>query len=124
MVFVQASNAQPRLAVIGLGCWYPGARNPRQLWEGILARRREFRRLPDCRLPLADYHDPDPAVLDKTYGPAPPSRRLSLRLGRPAYSPGHLRGTDIVQWLALEVAEQALGRRRLSPATCPASGRA
>ena len=50
--------------MVGVGCWYPGARGPRELWENVVARRREFRRLPDCRLPLSDYHDPDPAVPD------------------------------------------------------------
>jgi acyl transferase domain-containing protein len=56
------------IAVVGLGCWYPGASGPRELWENILARRRQFRRIPDCRLPMSDYHDPDPAAPDKTYG--------------------------------------------------------
>src|SRR6516162_7594290 len=109
MVRVQACSAQPEIAVIGLGCWYPGARNPRQLWESILARRREHRRMPDCRLPLDDYHDSDASTPDKTYG-----RRGALldgfrfdwasrRIPRAAFE-----ATDIVQWLALEVAGQAL----------------
>ncbi len=115
MLFTSTRKAAPRIAVIGLGCWYPGARNPRQFWEGILGRRREHRRLPDCRLPLGDYHDPDPTTPDKTYG-----RRGALldgfqfdwagrRIPRAAYE-----ATDVVQWLALEVAEQAL-----ADAGCP-----
>ena len=55
------------IAVIGLACWYPGARNPRQLWENILARRREFRRLPKQRLSLDDYYHSDPHHPDMTY---------------------------------------------------------
>ena len=97
------------IAVIGLGCWYPGARGPRELWENVLARRRQFRRLPDCRLSLADYHDPDPATPDKTYG-----RSAAVidgfqfdwagnRIPRKTFE-----GTDVVQWFALEVARQAL----------------
>ncbi len=97
------------IAVIGLGCWYPGARGPRELWENVLARRRQFRRIPDCRLPMSEYHDPDPAAPDKTY-----SRRAAvidgfrfdwagMRIPR-----GTFEATDVVQWLALEVARQAL----------------
>lgn len=108
------------IAVVGLGCWYPGARGPRELWENIVARRREFRRLPDGRLPLADYHDPDPAVPDKTYG-----RRAAVidgfrfdwagrRIPKATYE-----CTDVVQWLALEVALQALADAGLDTARLP-----
>ena len=100
--------SQP-IAVVGIGCWYPGAQEPRQLWENILARRREFRRIPDVRLPLADYYDSDPEAPDKTYG-----QRAALidgfifdwakkRIPHQTYI-----CTDIAQWLALEVAESAL----------------
>ena len=97
------------IAVVGIGCWYPGARGPRELWENVLARRRQFRRVPDVRLSLTEYHDPDPAVPDKTYG-----RRAAVidgfafdwatnRIPKKTYE-----STDVVQWLALEVARQAL----------------
>ncbi|HTU18290.1 MAG TPA: type I polyketide synthase [Gemmataceae bacterium] len=109
MLFVNARKEQPEIAVVGLGCWYPGARGPQQLWENILTRRREFRRLPDNRLPLSDYHDPDRTTPDKTYG-----RRAAVldgfefdwakwRIPQATYET-----TDIVQWLALEVANLAL----------------
>ncbi len=68
MTDFSGSKGQDSIAVIGLGCWYPGIRGPRQLWENVLARRQEFRRIPDSRLNLADYHDADPSVPDKTYG--------------------------------------------------------
>lgn len=97
------------IAVIGMACWYPGASNPQQLWENILARRRQFRRTPSDRLPLSDYHDPDPTVPDKTYG-----KLMAVidgfefdwadkRIPKPTFE-----STDIVHWLALEVALQAL----------------
>ncbi|MBO3462727.1 SDR family NAD(P)-dependent oxidoreductase [Aetokthonos hydrillicola Thurmond2011] len=97
------------IAVVGIGCWYPGAQEPRQLWENVLARRREFRRIPDVRLPLEEYYDPDPEAPDKTYG-----QRAALidgfifdwakkRIPHQTYI-----CTDIAQWLALEVAESAL----------------
>lgn len=61
------SSGPTSIAIIGLGCWLPGAANPRELWENILARRREFRRMPDGRTPLADYHDPTRGDPDKFY---------------------------------------------------------
>ncbi|GAB1542179.1 hypothetical protein NUACC21_48530 [Scytonema sp. NUACC21] len=99
----------PAIAVIGMGCWYPGARNLRQLWENILARRQEFRQTPDRRLPLSDYYDPDSTVPDKTYG----SRMavidgfefdwVSKRIPKTV-----VETADIAHWVALEVALQAL----------------
>ncbi len=108
------------IAVIGLSCWYPGARSPRQLWENVLSRRRQFRRIPDVRLPLSEYYDPDPSVPDKTYG------RLagvidgfefdwsSRRIPRSTYE-----ATDIAHWLALEVALQAVGDAGYTRETIP-----
>ncbi|WP_256871718.1 type I polyketide synthase [Nostoc sp. TCL26-01] len=97
------------IAIIGMGCWYPGARNLRQLWENILARRQEFRQTPDQRLPLSEYYDPDSAVPDKTYG----SRMavidgfefdwMSKRIPKTV-----VETADIAHWVALEVAMQAL----------------
>ncbi len=97
------------IAVVGVGCRYPGARNPAQLWENILARRRQFRRMPDVRLPLSEYHDTDRQAADKTYG----TRAAVLdgysfdwagrRIPKQAYE-----STDLAHWLALDVALQAL----------------
>ena len=104
----QAEQSIP-IAVVGIACRYPGANNPKHLWENILSCRREFRRFLDLRLPLRDYHDPDPEVPDKVYA----SRAAYIdgfefdwgnrRIPRKTYE-----GTDIAQWLALDVAEQAL----------------
>ena len=97
------------IAVIGMGCHYPGADNLKQLWENILARRRQFRRFPDVRLPMSEYYDPDPKTPDKTYG----TRAAVIdgfqfdwvgkRIPKTAFD-----STDIVHWLALEVALKAL----------------
>jgi enediyne polyketide synthase len=91
------------IAVIGLACWYPDARTPLQLWENILGRRRQFRRFPDCRMPMADYYHPDPKVPDKTYGTRGAfidgftfdwvARRVPFST---------FRSTDIAHWLALQ----------------------
>ena len=97
------------IAIIGMGCQYPGASEIQLLWENILAKRRQFRKFPDCRLPLSEYYDLDSKALDKTYG----SRAavidgyrfdwVSKRIPKTAF-----KSTDIVHWLALDVALKAL----------------
>ncbi|MBD2342823.1 type I polyketide synthase [Anabaena subtropica] len=106
-MFAKANNFA--VAVVGMGCHYPGSNNLKQLWENILARRREFRQFPDVRLPVSQYHDPDRKTPDKTYG----SRAAVIdgfdfdwanrRVPKRAYE-----SSDIVHWLALEVALQAI----------------
>ncbi len=97
------------IAVIGIGCYYPGSRNPRQLWENILSRRRQFRRIPDCRLPLKDYYHKDKQREDKTY-----ARMAAVidgfvfdwaarRIPQSTYL-----ATDMAHWLAFETALQAI----------------
>jgi len=97
------------IAVIGLGCWYPDARNPIQFWENILARRRAFRRMPDQRTPLQDYYHSDPAKQDKTYlktAALIDGFDFDWKKRRIPYST--FKSTDTVHWLALEIAMAAL----------------
>jgi acyl transferase domain-containing protein/acyl-CoA thioesterase FadM/NADP-dependent 3-hydroxy acid dehydrogenase YdfG/phosphopantetheinyl transferase len=113
-------TSQSPIAVIGLACWYPGARNPRQLWENILARRREFRRLPKQRLSLDDYYHPDPHYPDMTYARQAAvidgfdfnwqDRRIPYRT---------FCSTDTAHWLALDVALKAIGDAGFDRATIP-----
>ena len=108
------------VAVIGLSCCYPDARNPRQLWENILARRRQFRLFPERRLPLSDYYHPDAEEPDKTYGRKAAfidgfdfdwaARRVTLST---------YEATDISHWLALEVALEAIADAGFDRETIP-----
>ena len=109
------------IAVIGMGCHYPGASSLPQLWENIIARRRQFRQLPDQRLPIGEYYDPEPKTPDKSYGD-----RAAVIDGFEFDWPGKripkstVESTDIVHWLALEIALKALqdaGYTRQSVAT-------
>ncbi|MFT3776263.1 MAG: SDR family NAD(P)-dependent oxidoreductase [Minicystis sp.] len=116
-----ATEAKPtEIAVVGIGCWYPGARNPKELWENILGRRRQFRRMPDVRLPLAEYHHPDKRVSDKTYG-----ARAAVIDGYDFDWAGHripkstYESMDIAHWLALDVALQMLEDAGLKAADLP-----
>jgi acyl transferase domain-containing protein/3-hydroxymyristoyl/3-hydroxydecanoyl-(acyl carrier protein) dehydratase/acyl carrier protein/NADP-dependent 3-hydroxy acid dehydrogenase YdfG len=104
-----------QIAVIGIGNYYPGAKNPKDLWRNILARRRQFRKMPDQRLPLSEYFHADPTTPDKTYGEYAAVIDdfqfdwASKRIPKITYE-----STDIVHWLALEIANQALEDARLT----------
>ena len=108
------------VAIIGIACRYPGAPNPLQLWENILARRVQFRRLPDERLPLADYYDADPKAPDKTY-----ARRAAVIDGfnfdwaANRVPKATFESTDTTHWLALEVAQQVIRDAGYEPDTVP-----
>ena len=104
------------IAVTGIGCWYPGARNPRELWENILARRLEFRKIPDCRLPNSEYCDPTAKSIDHTY-----AERCAVIdgfefdwIGR-RIPKSMFESTDLVHWLSLDVAEKALSDAGYTP---------
>jgi acyl transferase domain-containing protein len=53
------------IAVVGIGCHYPGSRSALELWENIICKKQQFRRMLDKRLPLSEYYDPDKSVEDK-----------------------------------------------------------
>ncbi|MGI9077101.1 MAG: beta-ketoacyl synthase N-terminal-like domain-containing protein [Gemmatimonadaceae bacterium] len=96
------------IAVVGVSCWYPGARDLRTLWD-ILSRRQQFRRVPDRRLPLSEYYDPDPSVPDKTYGTkAAVIDGFEFDWARWHVPRSVYEATDVVHWLALDVAVKAL----------------
>ena len=97
------------IAIIGMACWYPGARDPLTLWENILARRRQFRYLPKQRLPLKDYYDPDPNQEDTTYSPwAAIIDGFDFDWSGKRIPYSTFKVTDITHWLALEVALKAI----------------
>jgi enediyne polyketide synthase len=97
------------IAVIGIGCYYPGARTVRAFWENILARRREFRKLPEQRLPLSEYYDADPTVPDKTYADrAAVIDGFTFDWIKRGIPKPVVDSSDVVHWLALEVALLAL----------------
>lgn len=98
-----------RIAIVGMACRYPDAKNPHELWENAVAGRRAFRRLPDVRMNLDDYWDPDPQVPDRFYArnaavlEGYEFDRIAHRIAGSTY-----RSTDLTHWLALDTAAQAL----------------
>ncbi len=59
------------IAIVGMGGIFPGAQNPEQFWQGVLAGRSQSREVPAGRWPLAtaDAYDPatTPPKPDKVY---------------------------------------------------------
>jgi enediyne polyketide synthase len=97
------------VAVVGLACRFPDADDPAALLDLVLTRRRAFRRLPTCRVDVADYYSPDPSTPDATY-----STRAGVLEGwqfdRAAFGigPAEYLAADPAHWLALETAARAL----------------
>jgi enediyne polyketide synthase len=108
------------IAIIGLGCRYPDARSPRELWENVLSRRQSFRRMPDERLPLSEYGDSDRSAPDATYGTrAAVIDGFDFDWARRRIPKQVFEQTDITHWLALDVAMQALADSGYDPKDLP-----
>ncbi|MEL7369606.1 MAG: SDR family NAD(P)-dependent oxidoreductase [Myxococcota bacterium] len=55
------------IAVVGMGCRFPGADGPEAFFEVIREGRDEVRELPSGRWDRERYYDPDPSAPGKTY---------------------------------------------------------
>jgi enediyne polyketide synthase len=114
------TTASGPIAIIGLGCRYPDAKSPRELWENVLSRRQSFRAIPDVRLPLSEYGDSDKSAPDATY-----AKRAAVIDGfefdwaRRRIPKQVFEQTDITHWLALDVALQALADSGYDPKELP-----
>ncbi|WP_206108226.1 type I polyketide synthase [Paludisphaera soli] len=97
------------IALVGVGCEYPDARSPAELWENVLAGRRAFRRMPPERLCMEDYWSADRTAPDRTYAieaaviAGYDFDRVGFRVSGESY-----RAADLAHWLALDVAARAL----------------
>lgn len=99
----------PAIAVIGMACCYPDARSPQQLWENVLAGRRSFRRIPPERLSLEDYFSLDPNAADAIYAnEAAVIEGYEFDRVKFSIAGSTFRAADLVHWLALDMAGQAL----------------
>src|SRR5438105_5501115 len=96
------------VAIIGVGCLFPGAADPRAYWANILNRVDAVTEVPAGRCD-AEYFDADPAAPDRTY-----ARRgafldevefAPLEFG---ITPKALEATDSTQLLGLLTARAAL----------------
>ncbi len=97
------------IAIVGMDCRYPGANNINEYWENILSLRKQFRSMPEKRLDLKYYGSEDHNNVDTTY-----SKKAAVLTGyyfdRIKYkvAKSTFEQTDMVHWLALDVAAGAL----------------
>jgi enediyne polyketide synthase len=97
------------IAIVGVGCRYPDAGSLDELWHNALAGRRAFRAIPAARLRVADYAPRFTDDPDSTYvRSAALIEDFELDRRRFRIAGGTARATDIVHWLALDVADRAL----------------
>ena len=104
-----SADRSPPLAIIGLGCLFPGSHGRAGFWANIVDGIDAIRDVPDSHWRAADYFDPDPKTPDKVYAarggfidPVP------FRPAEFGIAPTNLEATDSSQLLGLLVAQQAL----------------
>ncbi|MCD6585642.1 MAG: acyltransferase domain-containing protein, partial [Desulfobacteraceae bacterium] len=102
------SNVTP-VAVIGIGCLFPGSKDKKGYWQDITTGRDMVREVPPSHFLIDHYFDPDPLVPDKTYcrkgAFLDPIEFDPMAFGIP---PKNLAATDTSQLLSLLVAQQVL----------------
>ncbi|MEI2690905.1 MAG: beta-ketoacyl synthase N-terminal-like domain-containing protein [Anaerolineae bacterium] len=62
-----SETAHRAIAVVGVGAILPDAPNAPAYWQNIKNKRYSIYETPPERWSIADYYDPDPLALDKTY---------------------------------------------------------
>jgi len=103
------NSGSDRLAIIGIGCLFPGADNQAAYWANIREGIDAISDIPATHWKVADYHDPDPKSPDHTYGRRggflSPFPFNPLEFNIP---PNTLEAIDTSQLLGLVAAGQAL----------------
>jgi len=107
---VTQPRSQPsEVAIIGMSCILPGAKDLQTFWENVLNKVDAVREVPKSRWDWAEYYDPDPKAKDKVYSkwggflddiPFDP-----VSYGIP---PNSLKSIEPVQLLTLEVVRAAI----------------
>jgi polyketide-type polyunsaturated fatty acid synthase PfaA len=102
------SQREP-IAIVGVTALFPGSQDNAGFWQDIVAGRDLIGDVPPHYWLVADYYDPDPAAVDKTYGKRgaflTPVPFDALEFGIP---PAALPATDSAQLLALIGAKRVL----------------
>jgi acyl transferase domain-containing protein/acyl carrier protein len=97
------------LAIIGIGCLFPGSTDFAGFWSRIVNKVDAIREVPPSHWQPADYLDPDPKAPDRVYsargGFLEP---IAFHPGAFGIPPSNLEATDSSQLLGLLVAQQAL----------------
>ncbi len=103
------------IAIVGMGCTFPGAHSPKELWQNVLAGRRYFRKIPKERLPLSLYFHQSPKISGKTYSDQ--AALISDWIFDPIkfrLAPITVLASDLTHWLALDTATKAIADSNLN----------
>ncbi len=113
----QLLTAEP-VAIIGLGCRFPGAESPEEFWTLLREGREGIREVPPSRWDIDAYYDPDPDAPGKMYTRHGGFLRQvdGFDAGFFGITPREARGLDPQQRLLLEVGWEALEHAGISPA--------
>lgn len=105
------------IAIVGMGCRFPGAADLFAYWANILANRDQTREVPADRWPIDIFHDPDSNANDRVAGrrggyldapvPFDPSEHGIMPLA--------VDGGEPEQFLVLDAARAALADAELDP---------
>jgi len=98
------------IALIGLGCRFPGAPDLFSFWANILANRDCTREVPADRWPLSTFHDPEPETNDRVGGRRGGYLDAPIVFDAAAHGimPLAVAGGEPEQFLVLEAAHAAL----------------
>lgn len=102
------NNTMP-LAIVGIGCLFPKANNPKEYWHNVRDGVDAIREIPDSHWNPTEYFNDDKNAPDMTYarrgGFIDPVDFDPLLYG---LSPNNIEATDTTQLLGMVVARQAL----------------
>ncbi|MBI1746455.1 MAG: SDR family NAD(P)-dependent oxidoreductase [Acidobacteria bacterium] len=109
-------DRRPPLAIVGMGCRFPGAQNLAAYWRNILEGVCSIGELPPHRFNRARYYDPVVGAYGKSYssiGGCIAESEFDWRLYN--IPPKVVASTDITQLWALEVAKETFEHAGLDP---------
>ncbi|MES1261778.1 MAG: beta-ketoacyl synthase N-terminal-like domain-containing protein, partial [Acidobacteriota bacterium] len=105
----RAPNNSP-VAIIGMACTYPGARNATQFWQNIVGKVDSISEVEPARWDPAVFYNPDPAAEGRVY-----CKKGGWMDGTYAFNPrkygimpSALEGTEADHFLVLRTAHEAL----------------
>src|SRR5262245_8627982 len=62
-----ATPPTPPLAIVGIGCLFPGSGDFAEFWSRVVGRFDAIREVPPTHWRAEDYFDPDPKAPDRVY---------------------------------------------------------